>query len=209
VLIRHDFGVDGASYARRYLEANGKFSKLLGPLLLAGQQIDQGSTWAFVPEELPRDRRAPLTDFETGHLYASPGERSARDGSNDRWLGEALDRAPSPTLICVEDALAKPSDHFLEHSDEPVFFCGESVFSYAIHTSPNDPAPSNLGGATWDPRVGIITRMSGSLANRQTLEEAAVAGLASQASVVVIGAWDAEGLIFWEPNPAISGLGLT
>jgi hypothetical protein len=28
-----------------------------------------------------------------------------------------------------------------------------------------------------------------------------VAELVAQASVVVIGAWDGEGLIFWEPRP--------
>ena len=162
---------------RSYLEANGAFGKLLGPLLLAARDIDRGVVWAFAPDELPTERLTPLTDFEHGYVYPDPGRKSARRDSNDAWIREACNRVRGPWLLCVEHALAKPSDGWVARSDDAVFFCNDSVYLYETPETPSAGASKRLGGATWDPQVGIITEMPRSITNRQTFDEGALAAL--------------------------------
>lgn len=201
MVVRHDFGAEGVAYVRSYLEANRGYGKLLGALLLSTCDIEPGVAWAFIPEKLPRERRSPLRDFEDGYLYFQSGRRVPwRDQFSD-WLSEACDKQPDPWLVCVEHAMARPSDPWLEaRPQEQAFFCGDSVFLYETAESPNVLGKNLLGGAIWDPAVGIITTMAsiGKLANRQRLDEFALAKLAAQASAIVIGAWDDDGLIVWQ-----------
>jgi len=202
MVVRHNFGPEGHAYVRSYLEANGAYGKLLGRLLLAAHQIDNGDVWAFVPAELPEERRTPLTDFEDGYIYPDPGRQSARQESNDGWLLEARNRVPGSWLLCVEDAFGKPSDPFVAKRSDPMFFCGDSVYWYETADEVDARTRIELGGAVWEPTVGIVTVMPTSVRrlNRQTLEDAALAELAASATAIVIGAWDGEGLIFWEPR---------
>jgi hypothetical protein len=202
MLVRHDFGPEGHDYLQSYLEANGAYGKLLGPLLLAAHRIADGAVWAFVPAELPRERRSPLTDFEDGYVYPDRGRQSARQESNDGWLRETRNSVPGSWLLSIEDALAKPSDPFVAKRHDPKFFCRDSVYWYQTADEADARTRIALGGALWQPTVGIVTMMpaSGRRLNRQTLKDPALAQLAASATAIVIGAWDDEGLIFWEPS---------
>jgi hypothetical protein len=202
MVARHDFGPEGRAYVRSYLEANAAHGKLLGALLLAAHQIDEGDVWAFVPAQLPQERQTPLTDFEDGYIYPDPESRSARQASNDGWLREVCKRAHGSWLLCVEDAFGRPSDPFVAKRNDPMFFCGDSVYWYETADEADARTRTELGGALWEPTVGIVTVIppSGRGLNRQTLKDPVLGELAASAAAIVIGAWDTEGLIFWEPS---------
>lgn len=204
MLVRRDFGPEGTTYVREYLDANHGFGKLLGRFLLASHDIDHGVAWAFSPARPPPERRAPLTDFETGGVF--PKRDPAWAEQFNLWLNSARGKTAAPWLLCVEGALERPSDPFLDsYPDWPLFFCGDSVYTYANADSPESDVQRWLGGATWNPNVGIVTERSaslGPLTNRQLVSDAEIAELAARASAIVIGAWDDEGLMFWEPGGA-------
>lgn len=201
MLVHHDFGTEGLAYVRRYLEANRGFGKLLGAALLRSQGIDEGLVWAFVPAEPRPERRAPLDDFESGGLY--PTRDPAWADQFGLWLDEVRGDGQGSSIICVEGALHRPSDQFLDSQPEiPVFFCGESVYFYETGNVPAEQVRRWLGGATWKPDVGIVTERPTSLdehPSRQWINRAVLAELATRTKAVVIGAWDGEGLVFWEP----------
>jgi hypothetical protein len=197
VLVRRDLGSDGIAYVSSYLEASREFGRQLGPLLQASHDVDAGISWAFVPSPLPAARTAPLADFETGGLF------STRDPTWPKALLSWLDsvRGVDAHFVCVEGALERPSDPFLESLDQPVFFCGDSVFYYAL-LSPDEMPEWWFGGATWRPDVTVITPVPAKLpAHRDEIDQSDLAQLAANAVAVVIGAWDDEGLIFWQPQP--------
>lgn len=198
VLVRHDFELDGIAYVESYLAANGEFGKQLGPLLLASHDVHAGNVWAFVPTEPPAARQAPLSAFETGGLRPKldPVWQSCVRG----WL-EAKCGAER-LLLCAESALARPSDPFVQRLDRPVFFSGESVIDY--RELPSDEIVDELfAGATWNPDVAILTALPQSVPlDRATVSRAELARLAENAVAVAIGAWDDEGLLFWEPGAA-------
>ena len=200
MVVRHEFGPEGAAYVRSYLEANGAFGKLLGPLLLAALQIDQGIVWASLPAELPGERTSPPTDFQTGGIYADREEASTARATDDAWLRETLDGQPDTWLLCVEDGLARPSDPYQARSEEPVFYCADSVYLFWTAASPDRPTSDVFGGATWNPSVAVITTMANGVASKDVVAELTIAEFAARASAVVIGAWDGEGLIFWAPR---------
>ena len=196
MLVRHDLDLDGIAYVESYLAANGEFGKQLGPLLLASHDVRAGNVWAFLPAQLPVDRQAPLGDFETGGLMRrhDPAWRAeVRD-----WL-QAKCQA-GPLLLCAERALARPADPFVERLEEPLFFCGESVIAYRELPS-EDIVDEWFAGATWNPDVAMLTVLPPSLPqDRGTISRTELAHLAENAVGVVIGAWDDEGAIFWEPG---------
>lgn len=163
-------------------------------MLLRAHEIDRGVAWAFVPNPLPPERVAPLTNFEEGPLYKHAAWRE--------WVDTSLDAtraaAPRSWLLCIEYGLAEPSDGFVAKNDDQLFFCRDSVYWYETAAHAGAWARVELGGAVWNPTVGILTVTpagAGSL-DRQTLEDSALAELAASATAIVIGAWDAEGLIF-------------
>jgi hypothetical protein len=143
---------------------------------------------------MPADRRAPLTDFETGGLL------SRSDGIWSTQLQDWLTSiaASNAVLICVEDGLDRPSDPVVRDLNHSAFFYEDSVLSYG-------PPDSNelarlLGGATWNPTVAIVTEISGKqLPDRDYVDQRVLIHLAANATAVVIGAWDDEGLVVWEP----------
>jgi hypothetical protein len=200
MLVRHDLGEEAKDYVRSYLEANGAFGKLLGPLLLQAHEIDGGVAWAFVPNPLPPERVAPLTNFEDGPLYKHAAWRKRVD----TWLDDTREAAPGSWLLCVEDGLGKPSDPFVAKRNDPKFFCRDSIYWFETADEAEDRTRIELGGAVWEPNVGIVSVMPASAGrlDRQTLEDSALAELAASVTAIVIGAWDREGLIFWEPSTA-------
>jgi hypothetical protein len=105
-----------------------------------------------------------------------------------------------PLLICAESAMARPTDPFVGLLERPVFFCGESVIDY--REIPSEGIVDELiAGATWNPEVAILTPLPPRLPqDRGAISRGELADLAENAVAVVIGAWDDEGLIFWEPG---------
>ena len=68
VVSRHRSGAEGYAYVRSYLEANGAFGKLLGPLLLAARDIDRGVVWGVRPGRAS-DRATDPPDGLRGCLH--------------------------------------------------------------------------------------------------------------------------------------------
>jgi hypothetical protein len=202
MVVRHVFGAEGHAYVRTYLEANGKFGKLLGPLLLSAHQVDGGVAWAFLPEQIADKRRAPLTDFQSGCLYPSRMDSDECTQSMLDWLRAAVNRVSPPWLVCTEDAYASPSGPYQARHQEPVFYCRDSVYDFQTAASPAPVHTDYFSGATWCPAVSIVTTMQRAIAVRETIDEDAVAALAAAATAIVIGAWDVEGCIVWEPYEA-------
>lgn len=198
MLVRHDFDRAGIAYVESYLAANGDFGKQLGPLLLASHAVEAGNVWAFLPTELPAARQAPLTDFAAGGLM--PKHDPAWRAEVREWLQAKCEAGR--LLLCAESALARPTDPFVERLERPVFFCGESVIDY--RELPSEEIVDELfAGATWNPEVAMLTALPPHLPqDRGTISRAELAHLAENAVAVVIGAWDDEGLIFWEPGRA-------
>ena len=197
MLERQDLGEEGRSYLASYLDANGRFGKQFGPLLMDRYDVDRGDLWAYVPSPVPAGRRAPLTAFDVGGLYPMrDAEWPKRCGE---WLGSL--RRANVSHIALEGANERPSDGFLRTHDGPVFFCGDSVIFYGTLTD-STPAPElGPGGAQWKPDITIAVRATtGFPTNRDTVEPEDLARLVNDALTIAVGAWDHEGIIFWEPT---------
>ncbi|HEV3408110.1 MAG TPA: hypothetical protein VG079_05420 [Gaiellaceae bacterium] len=185
---------------RSYLESNERFGKQLGRLLLAHHDLDRGTAWAFVPADSPLDRR---TAFEEGGL--SPARAPSWQEHVVGWLLDQL-RQPSATrrVLLVEGALERRSDASLPNrADHPIVFSGDAVYYYETAESSPDDVERWLGGATWRPDVGIVTdapRGAERFTERQELTLEELDEMAASASVIVVGAWDDEAFIFWEPS---------
>ncbi len=88
---------------------------------------------------------------------------------------------------------------------EQLFFCGDDVYWYAGPAKADDALQP---GATWDPNIAMVAplpRALESIANRQSVDPEALEDMAAAAVAVIVGAWDAEGLLIWEPPLAGEG----
>jgi hypothetical protein len=195
VLVRRDLGLEGLDYVGAYLAMNGEFGKQFGPLLLASQDLESGSVWAFVPAALPAGRTAPLTAFEAGGL--TPKHDPSWRDLMTAWIAAKCDAGA--LLLCAEHALGRPTDPFVQGLTQPVFFCGESVIDYRQLPS-QEIVDELFAGAMWNPDVAILTTAAEVPKVRSTVTRAELARLAEKVLPVVIGAWDDEGLIFWAPG---------
>lgn len=196
MLVVQDLGVAGASYVRRYLEANSGFGKQLGKLLLDRFDVALGSVWAFVPHPLPSERKAGVTDFEAGGLLLGKGERWREEVN--AWVSRTVGAAPH--FLVTEHALSRPTDPFVSKLEGWHFFCQDSVFD-CFELPPNRDVARQLSGATWDPDVTILTpRPAFPPKDRAAVPPAALAALVEQSIAVGVGAWDDEGAVFWEPG---------
>jgi hypothetical protein len=202
MLARHEFGPEGVAYLRSYLEANEAFGKRLGRLLLTHHDIERGTAWAFVPVDSPAES---WTDFESGGLFRKVDP--TWDEQVGGWLlAEVGQSSPRPRIVCVEDALARRQDGWLErNSEHRAFFCGDEVYSYETSDTPSADLTRRLGGATWRPAVGVVTALPNGvehLTNRQSLTPEALEEMAVAATAIIVGAWDDEAFFFWEPREA-------
>lgn len=210
--MRHDFGPEGSAYVLTYLRASGR----LGPLLRQ-RDIESGATWALVPSASPPDQRA---DFAHGGLFPAPGPPIPApqgvlapkfDPSSDPQITSALSRLLSRShatqrLLCVELAYARRTDpHVAACPSGQMFVCGDDVYAYATAANPMAPIARRLGGATWQPNVGIVTHLPHGLdLPLGVVDPEALEAMAGAATAIIVGAWDAEGLLFWEPRDATS-----
>jgi hypothetical protein len=214
-VVRHEFGSEGSVYVRSYLEANASFGKRLGRLLTACP-IEAGTTWAFVPADSAPER---LVTFERS-LFPPSGRAqrvevgfmvpkfvpSANPAVKEALAGFLDTAGPASRLVCVEDSYRRRSDFRLpvDQWAHQVFFCGEDVYEFAGGEIPLEESARMLGGASWKPDVGLVTSLpeqldtieQGHEVTAEQLEEMAMAAV-----VVVIGAWDDDSFLFWEPPP--------
>ncbi len=83
-------------------------------------------------------------------------------------------------------------------ADSQLFFCGDDVYWYATEFT---EGACLRPGATWDPNVGMVTVLppgSGELVNRRSVSPEALEEMAAAAVALLVGAWDADGLLLWE-----------
>ena len=216
VVERCELGLDAVAYLRSYLARNAEVGNLLGPLVSRGD-LEAGSTWAFLPSATSERARA---DFAAGGLV--PQGRRVQDADGTafaylrtdlldipviEWAAGQLDNDDSGrAVICVEDAISRRS-HLARAPSElslPTVICGDHLYVYA--SSPSDPrlGPVVRGarGAFWQPHVGMITTWPAHLRRAepgQVIDLDTLAEMAKLARAVIVGAWDGEGFLIWEP----------
>lgn len=199
-----DFSVIGLdrsqlAYVREQLALHAKARRLLGELL--GQiDLERGRLWAIVPTE----RAAAATSDLEFDAIRSEAERDALARETTRRLRPLLERTPAKLLAiehwkAVEDLHAAPAHAFL---------VGDSEFDYVTASDPNTLVEQLLSAELWFPTVGVIATAPAGVELPGTREltvghvEEVVAGL----DLILIGAWDADGYVFWEPWGAHTGV---
>lgn len=213
-LTRHDFGLEGAAYVRAYLSANVAMGGRLGRLL-EGHDIEAGATWGFVPRDSPGRQRLHFEDslfapsgpaIEAGGGVFVPNFDPATAPQITAAFNSLLTRPrQTPRLLCVEDVFMRRSDFALAPDEwaRTPFFCDEAVFEYAVGGSPLPPyIVRETVGRTSQPNVGIVTaipRQVRALRVGDEINDKTLAGMAASAIAIIIGAWDGEAPMFWEP----------
>jgi hypothetical protein len=81
----------------------------------------------------------------------------------------------------------------------PCFSDGESVLFCSLLTGSTLDPDLRIGGAAWMPDITLITGVATPLDNRATVGQEYLVAAIDNARAVIVGAWDDEGLIFWEP----------
>ena len=219
VVERYELGLDAIAYLRSYLARNAEVGNLLGPLV-SQRDLEAGSTWAFLPSATSERARA---NFEAGGLVPQGRRVPNPDGTvfvylrTDlvdipviEWVAGQLDSdASGKAVICVEDAITRRS-HLTRAPSElalPTVLCDDHLYQYA--SSPSDPrlgaVVRGAQGALWQPHVGIITTWPAHLGPAQPgqdIDHATLAKIAELARAVIVGAWDCEGFLIWEPPTA-------
>jgi hypothetical protein len=196
MIVRHDFGGVGIAYVRRYLECNREFGKLLGVSLLERFDLGRGSAWAFVPEAAETELGPRLTEFE--HGWVDPKADPSWRPTFDEWL-RSVQRPTVPMVVVYEDALAKPSDAFLQSTDRKHVSYDESVFFWDNAAAGGPAVERLLGGATWNPDVAILAPTAQPELSQRAFGIEAITELAEHAAAVAVGAWDDQGFIVWQP----------
>lgn len=185
-------------YVRQQLALHAVGERLLGRPLLE-VDLTRGRLWALVPVERAAEAAADL-EFDA---IRSDAEREALMAETARQLRPRLEGSPARLLViehwkAVEDLHEAPAHAFL---------VGDSEFDYVTSVDSDELIAELLGSVLWFPTVGLIGRKPARAALPGTREltpthvEEIVAGL----DLLLIGAWDADGYVFWEP--ARNGVG--
>jgi len=202
-LVRHELGPVGAAYLRDYFESSRRYGRRLGALL-AARDLEAGTTWAFVPSDSAPQR---VLDVRHGGLYSRPGYEKPRVSPRpdvQRWLKAQLG-GPGRSILCCEDAMRQRTDPAQGTSDTPAFFCGDDVYWYS--EQPEDVVRIPWPCATWHPAIAMVTEMprqAPPLEHRLCVPPEALQEMADGAAAVVVGAWDAEGWLIWEPAGSVA-----
>jgi hypothetical protein len=194
-LKRVNFGSVGHDYVERYLDSNRRFGKQLGRLLQ--DRLGTGVVWGWVPTDVPGERVMRL-----GGGGVFPGSVPEWESRMLGWLVEQLTEGQ---MFCCEGAMELPSDGFLaspSHPDLPVFFSGDSVFFYEEAGATQEQVSRWLIGDVRLPDIAVVCAAPGGSppAKWETVDVSVVESIAESASVVVLGAWDGEGHVYWEPD---------
>lgn len=198
-LIRHQYGPEGYAYVRSYLKSNEGFGGRLGTLL-GRRNIEAGIVWALVPAG---SALADRLDFEQGAPFLGQGSHGCPKAQLDEWVRSVLAARSVTPVFCMEDALARRTDGGLERllTQMEAFFCGERVYWFA--TAASSPTAALLRwGATWDPNIAMVATLPADqkdIHHRGSISGELLERMAAAALFVIIGAWDADGFVVWEP----------
>ena len=197
VLVRHEYGSEGAAYVRSQLLMNQGYKRLGS--LLAHHDIEHGRTWALVPAGSSAAQRTSFDGSWSGFDFDWETEAA-------QWLAEAA-RAQTDGrgLLCFEHWGADKEDPFLQTGEDvgDVFFCGKDVYEAVTQSAPVEAFGDLATESLWYPTIGMITRLPGGTDQIPSRGEVTVGQLtvmAETAAVIIVSAWDAEGLVFWQPS---------
>lgn len=187
-----DLDASHLAYVRQQLALHGAGGRVLGRRLLE-RGLGEGRLWAMVPVARSAESAADL-EFDA---IRSDEEREALMLETARALRPLLADS-GPSLLALE--WCNPVEYLSGGSDQ-AFLVGDSEFQYASAADGDDVISDVLGGALWFPSVGVIGAVPGGVALPDTREltpehvEEILDGL----KLVLVGAWDADGYVFWEP----------
>lgn len=155
-----------------------------------------GRLWAIVPVARAVEAAADL-EFDA---IRSEQERKALMAATARAVRPLLEGPPPRMLISewcngVED---------LHNASVHAFLVGDSEFDYATADDADEVIEELLWGALWFPTVGVIGAAPVGVAFPETRELTAehVEEILDGLRLVLVGAWDADGYVFWEPLKA-------
>jgi hypothetical protein len=196
-LVRHIFGPEGAAYVRRYLEANRDYPTPsggchIGGRLLAHHAIDRGVVWSAIPDTASPEY---IEHFESGGVFHRSGLWK-RDGLRP-WLTRRL--SDPGAVVAAEDVIGRKADVFTQRPDLCVFFCGEGLYRFAPPGAVEQALGMSNGDIRWCPQIAIITTAR-ELAPGRVVSPAWVDDAAAAATAIMVGAWDEEGVVCWEPR---------
>jgi hypothetical protein len=206
---RVQLGQAGLQYVIDYL----KEGRGLAKLLLQRGDLARGHVSTILPDEI--SEKAALA-FEYGLLPEPPPQTHIYyDDGGRRWtavpkpnleflsvptIAAFLRHAPKNACV-LEDTNGRPSDPWVSNAETDLILTEDEVYHY-LAASPA-PAKERILAALRSARdwrfLGILTSTERPLLERRewfTLNE--FAALAKNAQQILVGAYDGEGIIFWE-----------
>lgn len=179
-------------YVREQLEQHADLTRRLGTQLKR-LDLERGRLWAIVPVE--RAEQA-LGDLESDPIQ-NKEERKALARETARVLRSRLAPAPRRVLTIewwnAMDGLYDLSAHG--------FLVGDSLFEYATNADPDETIADLLSHMLFFPTVGMIAPVPEEVdLNVRDLAPEVIDEAIANVELVLIGAWDADGYVFWEPQ---------
>jgi hypothetical protein len=179
-------------YVRQQLAQHGVGGRLLGRRLLE-RGVGGGRLWAIVPASRAAAAAADL-EFDA---IRSEEERKQLMAETARQLRPLLAGVPR-RLLTLE--WCDPVE-YLSGGTAHAFLVGDSQFEYATADEPDEAIAEVLWGALWFPTVGVIGAAPSNVAlpGTRELTPEHVEEILDGLRLVLVGAWDADGYVFWEP----------
>jgi hypothetical protein len=177
----------------RELAHNRQCERLLGALL-STLPFDHGTAWALVPAN---SAFAAEEDFDEGIF--SPDEEELLPDQLAEWVVNKL-RADSDGFPIVA------FEYWTDIEDDAgvgrTFRIGQSLFDYADRDASLATVAHLLGSSLWFPTVGLIGNLPRDLVgiDRCETDISTLEHLVTTLDAVLVGAWDAEGYVVWEPS---------
>ena len=185
-----------AEHIREQLRQNRDDGRMLGRLL-AGLPLDRGATWAFVPE----GAEAKAHDFDAG-IFSPEDTAELAALLAERILPRlATPRPDGSRGVLVFEYWTDVDGH--QDSPAKSFRVGTSTFDYADAATNRAQVERLLRSALWFPTVGVVGRLPEGAGDedRKTLPPQTLDTLVETVELLLVGAWDADGYVLWEPPP--------
>jgi hypothetical protein len=188
------------AYFREQFALHASNARLLGRLL-SDLDLTQGRSWAIVPAERAQMALGDLgsepiqTDREREELAAATAARLA--GSLGASARQVL--AFEYWTATYLDGNSPIREFKVAHSDLE----GDSVFDYVTGEDSKQQVERLLLTALWFPTVGVVAPVPADV----ELESRAITAdqleeVVARLDLVLVGAWGANGYVFWEPSSA-------
>jgi hypothetical protein len=177
----------GFEYIQKELIRGSSFAKLVLNLPLT-----EGTCETLIPEML--DTRL-LTDFSNS-IYLSSGLSLAKTKfflieKILKFLQDDLDNC-----VIIETFL-KSKDAALTNRIEPYIVYGEDVYYFLTYSTLKTIIESALADARAYPKIIAFTKYDSVIPNDKTIQFENLEVLARNLQLLVVGAYDEEGYIFW------------